>query len=193
MNRKWFNFTTRDLVVIAILIAVSGVFQFAWSYLVFQAQVLGPFRLAFSSLGFMFWSFLAIYLVRKPGSATLVKGLGAVIEVLLGNPFGPVAIFYGAVEGLGVDIAFWLFRGQWNLNMMIVGALIAHALAGPVDVYRDAIPIQLDALVTYFTPGVIGKIWNTWIASLIISAMSRVGIKPIAQGQDNAVTRNDSQ
>jgi len=175
-SRRWFDFTTRDLAVIAVMIAGTGAFQFAWSHLVFQAQVLGPFANAFTSLGFMFWSFLAVYLVPKPGSATLVKGIGAVVEVLLGNPYGPVAIFYGAVEGLGVDLAFWLFRRQWGLNMMIVGALFAHFLAGPVDVYRDAVPLRLDALVTYFTPGVLGKVWTSWLSSLIIAALSRAGI-----------------
>jgi len=161
---KWFDFNTRDLVYMAILIAAAGVFQTFWAHLVFQAQVLGPFRGLFASFGFNVVSFLVLYLVRKPGAATIVKTVAGVIELLLGNPVGPVVIFYGLAEGIAADIAFVLFNQKITLQMIIAGSLLAWLIAAPVDAYRDAVPLTVEGLATYFGPGGVSKVWiSLWV------------------------------
>jgi ABC-type thiamin/hydroxymethylpyrimidine transport system permease subunit len=170
------KFTTRDLVIVAILIAIGGVFQVLWAHLLFQIKILGPFSSLFTNVGFMVWGYIALYFVRKPGAATLVKGLGAVIEVLLGNPVGPIAIAYGTLEGVAVDLSFLLFRKKLSINMMIIGALFSQIINGPIDVIRDAVPITFMAIATYFAPGIAGTVFTGWFSSVIINAIRKIGL-----------------
>lgn len=171
-------FSTRDLVVMAVLIAISGPFQFIWAHFVFNIGVLGPFTALFANAGFMVWCYIALYFVPKAGAATLVKFVGAIIEVMLGNPVGPVAIAYGAIEGIAVDAAFLLFRRKMTINMFIVGALFSQALTAPIDFVRDAVPFQLLAMVTYWAPGIAGTVFTGWFSSVILSGLQKAGIKP---------------
>ncbi len=178
---RWFNFTTRDLVLVAVLIAATGVFQTVWADFILGLKVLGPLEAFIGSYGFNIAAFVVIYLIPKPGSATLVKTFSGVIELMLGNPVGPVVIFYDFVEGFGIDIAYVLFGRKLSLNMMIIGSLIAWVLAAPVDAYRDAVPLTFPALAAYFGPGGVGKVWISWLCYLTIEAMKRAGIKPLAE------------
>lgn len=171
--KNWFRFTTRDLVLIAILIALGGIFQFIWAHLVFQAQFLGPFNPFFASFGFNIWSFLPIYLIQKPGSSTIAKGFASVIELMLGNPVGPIVIFYGMAEGFAADLAFVLFKQKFTLNMVIIGSLLAHFITLPVDMYRDSIPFQLKAVLTYTGPSIIGKVWVSWLVWLALNLINK--------------------
>lgn len=178
---KWFDFsfTTRDIVVMAIFVAVGSVFQVLWAHLVFQAQVLGPFTNLFASYGFNLLSFLVLYLIRKPGSATIVKLFAGILEVLLGSPVGLVAIFYSIVEGLAADIAYVLFKGNFSLTMIITGSIIAWIIDAPIDAYRDAVPLTLNGLVAYFGPGGMGKVWISLWIYLTLEALKKAGIKPL--------------
>ncbi len=176
-----FNFTTRDIVIMAILVAVGSVFQVLWAYLVFTAQMLGPFTNLFASFGFNLISFLVLYLIRKPGSATIVKLFAGILEVLMGSPVGLVAIFYSVVEGLAADIAYILFKGDFSLTMIITGSIIAWIIDAPVDAYRDAVPLTLNGLVAYFGPGGAGKVWISLWIYLTLKAIMKAGIKPLSQ------------
>jgi ABC-type thiamin/hydroxymethylpyrimidine transport system permease subunit len=180
----WFNFSTRDIVVMAVLVALTGVFQTFWAHLVFQAQVLGPFRNFFTAYGFNIATFIVLYLLRKPGSATIVKFFAAILELALGNPVGPVVLFYGFVEGFAADIAFVVFRRKINLSMIIAGSLMAWIFAAPVDAYIDAVPFTLEGLVLYFGPGGMGKVWTSLWVFWTLLAMQRAGIKPIYSGKE---------
>ena len=171
--KGWFKFSTRDLVVISILVALGGVFQVFWAHLVYQAQFLGPFNPFFAQLGFNIWSFAAIYLIRKPGASTISKGLAALIELLLGSPVGPVVIFYGLAEGFGADLAYVLFKRRFTLNMVIVGSLLAHFITLPVDMNIDKIPFQLNAVLAYTGPSVIGKTWISWLIWLSLNLINK--------------------
>ena len=163
-SMKWFNFTTRDIVIMALMVGIAGLFQVLWAHLVFQAQVLGPFVNLFGSFGFNLVSFLILFLIRKPGACVIVKTLSGVIEVLFGSPVGLFAIFYNLVEGLAADIVFVWFKGNFSLNMIVAGSLLAWIFAAPVDAWRDAVPLTTEGLVGYFGPGGMGKVWiSLWV------------------------------
>ena len=107
----------------------------------------------------------------------MVKGIGAVIEVLLGNPVGPVAIAYGALEGVAVDLAFLAFRQRISVEMMIVGALFSQALTAPIDFFRDRVPFQFLAMAAYWAPGVAGTVLTGYVSSLLLRLLQRAGVK----------------
>jgi ABC-type thiamin/hydroxymethylpyrimidine transport system permease subunit len=175
---KWFDFENRDLVLIATLVAVAGVFQYLWAQMVFDFQWLGPWRQFFSSWGFNVWSFLAVFLVRKRGAGTIVKTLAAVIELALGNPVGAIVIFYGFAEGFAADLAYAIFQGRITLNTIIVGALLAHFITLPYDAWNDAIKFGWTPMLTYTGPAIIGKVWTSWLVFLTLRLINQSGILP---------------
>jgi len=178
------KFTNRDLVIMAIIIAISGPFQLLWAHLCFNLKFLGPITPLFGNAGFMIWCYVALYFVPKTGAATIVKTIGAVIEVIGGNPVGLIAIAYGAIEGIAVDLAFLAFRRKMTINMMIVGALFSQGLTAPIDFIRDAVPFQFIAMLTYWSPGVAGTVFTGWISSVVINGLRKAGIwnKQAAKG-----------
>ena len=180
-SMKWFNFTTRDIVIMALMVGIAGLFQVLWAHLVFQAQVLGPFVNLFGSFGFNLVSFLILFRIRKPGACVIVKTLSGVIEVLFGSPVGLFAIFYNLVEGLAADIVFVWFKGNFSLNMIVAGSLLAWIFAAPVDAWRDAVPLTTEGLVGYFGPGGMGKVWiSLWVYWALL-AVKKAGIKPLSE------------
>jgi energy-coupling factor transport system substrate-specific component len=48
----------------------------------------------------------AIYVIRKPGVGIVAEMLAALLEVLMGNMFGPRVFVTGFVQGLGSEIGF---------------------------------------------------------------------------------------
>ncbi|NMB70297.1 ECF transporter S component [candidate division WWE3 bacterium] len=182
MNKqRWFSFTTRELVAMAILVAAAGVIQVLWAQMVYNLQWLGPFSNLFGSFGFNIVSFGVLYLVRKPGAATVVKLLAGVIELAMGSPVGPVVIFYNLVEGFAADLAFVLFKGDFSFMMVTVGSILAWLFAAPVDAYRDAVPMTLSGIVGYFGPGGMGKVWISLWVYLALLGLKKAGVKPITK------------
>ncbi len=179
LSRIFPQYTTRELVLIAVLIAVTGVFQVAWAWFVFTAKALGPFADLFNAFGFNVCTFLVLYLIRKPGTATIVKTGAAVIELLMGSPVGWAVIYYGFVEGLGADIAYVMFKEKFTLSMIITGSLLAWIFAAPVDAYRDAVPLTMPALIAYFGPGGVSKVWNSLLVFWAILGVQKANIKPL--------------
>lgn len=108
------SYTTRDIVVMAMLIAVGGVFKAYWG----QARLLleslfGPYAVFVIGPGFYMWGVLACILVRKPLSGTISMVLGGVVEILAGNPFGLPVLLFNFWEGFGPDVAYQgIFRGK---------------------------------------------------------------------------------
>ena len=69
---------------------------------------------------------IAAYIIRKPGAAFFGETIAAVIETLLGNPFGVAhALLIGMAQGLGAEIGFAVFAyRKWNLlTVTLAGAL----------------------------------------------------------------------
>ncbi len=121
------NYTTYDIMVMAVLIATGGIFKAYWAQLRMVIEsFLGPFGSFIIGPGFYFWAILACHLVRKPGSGTISMVLGGVVEVLAGNPFGIPVLLFNFWEGLGPDIAYGIFRfKKYNLPVAILGGLLA--------------------------------------------------------------------
>ena len=101
-NVKW---RVVDIVVAAIVAVASGVIFWAWDFLYAVPPAL---------------------FIRKPGAAFFGETIAAVIETLLGNPFGVAhALLIGMAQGLGAEIGFAVFAyRKWNLlTVTLAGAL----------------------------------------------------------------------
>jgi energy-coupling factor transport system permease protein len=119
------KFTTRDILLIAVLAAIGGVAKVftAQGYVLMAA--FGPYGSAIWSALFFIWPIIAAFVVRKPGAATISMLLGGVIELLAGSPIGVIVLYSNLVEGLGADIGFliWRYLKFGILQHMVAGLL----------------------------------------------------------------------
>ena len=104
------NWKLKDVLMIAVCAVLFGVIFLGATYAGGMLYgILAPFGLA--SLGYEFFygiyflgGAFALYVMRKPGAGIIAEILGAVIETLLGNFFGPIIILSGFVQGFGFEL-----------------------------------------------------------------------------------------
>ena len=122
-----FQYTTRDIVIIAVIAAIAGVVNTGMGNLWYLANTsLGPLGGAILQGSFMWAYILVVWLVRKPGAAIFLGLIETAVEVLLGNASGIGTLGWGLTQGLGVEIVMAISGYQ---NYSIWAALAAGAAA----------------------------------------------------------------
>lgn len=127
-----FNWKLKDVIMVCIF---SVVFSFIYLWAVyaanFLATVLAPFGLApyayeiFFGVWFMASTFVP-YIIQRAGVATISEVLSAVIEVIMGNMFGPIVILSGIIQGLGPELVFAKKNYKdFSLKNMCLAAVMA--------------------------------------------------------------------
>ena len=112
MKEKKNTWQLNEIILIALICIVFGVVYLGAVYgASFISAALAATGL--SQLGneilFGVWfmaATLAGYILQKPGVAVVAEVIAAVIEVLLGNWFGPMVIVAGIIQGAGAEIVF---------------------------------------------------------------------------------------
>jgi len=135
-SNKW---RVVDIVVAAIVAVASGVIFWAWDFI--YAVPTGLFENLTPGLGGLFhfmWLFagpLVGIIIRKPGAAFFGETVAAVIEALLGNPFGVAhALLIGMAQGLGAEIGFAVFRyRKWNIASTTLAGTLTGLCNGGYD------------------------------------------------------------
>ena len=129
MEKKTNSWKLKEIILAAMICIVFGVVYLAGVYLSsFIATALTPVGL--SPLGneivFGVWfmaATLAGYILQKPGAAIISEVIAAVIEVLLGNWFGPMVIVAGIIQGAGAELVFAAYRyKKFNGGVMYLAA-----------------------------------------------------------------------
>jgi energy-coupling factor transport system substrate-specific component len=130
----------REVILVGIVSVVFGVVYLAAVYLgIFISTLLIPFGLAplanepIYGIWFMASTFIA-YFVRKPGAAILTEVLAALLEVMMGNMYGPLVLVSGTVQGLGAELVFFA-TGYKNYSLKVMtlagmGAAVASFIIG---------------------------------------------------------------
>jgi energy-coupling factor transport system permease protein len=99
-----FKYTTRDIVIIAVIAAIAGVVNAGVGNVWALANTsMGPLGGALLQGSFMWGYVLVMWLVRKPGAAILLGIIETTVEVLLGNPSGIGTLGWGLFQGLGIE------------------------------------------------------------------------------------------
>jgi len=129
MNKFWsgwnFNYTTRDIVIIAVIAAIAGVVNTGTGNIWYLANSsLGPLGGALLQGSFMWAYILVVWLVRKPGAALFLGLIETTVEVLLGNASGIGTLGWGVTQGLGVEIVMAISGYQ---NYSLLAAIAAGA------------------------------------------------------------------
>lgn len=113
---KQLEWKLQDIIMIGMLSVVLSVVYLGAVYLAsFLSTIFTPFGLAplGYELVFGIWlmaATLGAYIIQKPTVAIVAEVLTAVIEVLLGNWFGPMVIVSGIVQGFGAEAVFAGFK-----------------------------------------------------------------------------------
>lgn len=97
------QFSVRQLVIIAVLAAVSGIVYTGLGQIWLAASsAFGPLGGALIGL-FQFGHVLAFALLRRPGVAFATSVLSTVVQALIGDPTGILVIGWGVAHGLGCE------------------------------------------------------------------------------------------
>jgi energy-coupling factor transport system substrate-specific component len=100
-----FGFTNRDLILMAVIAAISAVVNTGTGILWNSANAAaGPLAGAALQGAFMWAYILTFFLVRRPGAMLMVGILDTTLEVFLGNPAGVATIGWGISQGLAAEV-----------------------------------------------------------------------------------------
>lgn len=120
----------KDIIMVAILGLVFAAVYMAVFHLGLAIQaVLTPFGLGDLAFEFVYgiWfmaATLAAYIIRKPTVAFAAEVLASVMELFMGNAGGIRVVITGAVQGLGSEAGFALFRyKRYDLLSMCVSGM----------------------------------------------------------------------
>ncbi len=117
--------STRDVIVTAAAAVVLGIAQLAFGPLYTTLSgALGPIWVMLF-LGFYYLPGIVLGLIiRKPGAALGGSVAAALVQVILGSPFGILALAAGASQGAGAELVFALFRyRRWSFPVLALAAV----------------------------------------------------------------------
>jgi energy-coupling factor transport system substrate-specific component len=179
------SYTTRDVVVMAALIAIGGVAKAYWGQLrlVLEAAI-GPYSEFVVGPGFYIWAIIACNLIRKPLSGTISMTIGSAVEILAGTPFGLPVFLFNFWEGFGPDIAYnFIFRNKrYDLLVAIIGGILSADLGLVYGwFYFGFSQLPILAFIVYVVEVTLSGVAAGIIGYLIVKALERIGVKPPAR------------
>lgn len=126
----------KDILMVAITAVLFGVVYLGAVYAgAALTGILTPMGLGilgyepFYGIWFMAAVF-ATYIIQKPGVGIIAEMLAALIEVLLGNFFGPIVFISGFIQGLGSEIGFAAFGyKKYTLKTTLLSAASCTVLS----------------------------------------------------------------
>lgn len=135
-----YNWKLKDIIMVGIISVIFGVIYLgAVHFGVLLGAALTPFGLSVlaNEIIFGIWfmaSIVAAYIIQKPGVAIVSEMLAALIEVFLGNFYGPIIFVSGFLQGLGAELGFAVFRykrfDRVSIYLGAIGACILSFIWG---------------------------------------------------------------
>jgi energy-coupling factor transport system permease protein len=175
-----FKYSTRDIVIIAVIAAIAGVINTGVGNLWYLANSsLGPMGGALLQGSFMWAYVLVMFLVRKPGAALFLGVIETAVEVLLGNASGIGTLGWGITQGLGVE-AVMAITGYQSFNLWT--ALAAGASASQFGTVWTAVlfgwdPASASAVWTAIPINIVsGVVFSGLLGFYLAQGLARTGL-----------------
>lgn len=172
-----FNWKLKDVIMVSIFSVIfSFIYLGAVYFANFLATILAPFGLAPFAYEILFgvWfmaSTFVPYIVQRSGVAVVSEVLSALIEVIMGNMFGPIVILSGIIQGMGPELVFAKnkYRNFSMMNMCLAAAVLFC--------WQGAIYLFAGFLSAFLSPALLTEI--SIIGGILIasSGISILGIK----------------
>lgn len=174
-NRGW---TTRDIMVTAIISIALGVLYIPITYLI---AWLTPFIFIVAIvIGIYFWPIIMVaYLIRKPGAA-LFSALVSFIVLVPFTPYGITVLMMAVVIGLPIEAALVVGRYKFRLwSLMLAGAVtgIIYVL-GQFVVWGLVNVSPMLQLVIFIEAIISGMILGGLLAKWIGDTVIKTGVVP---------------
>ncbi|MDY6874306.1 MAG: ECF transporter S component [Chloroflexota bacterium] len=185
INQKYY-FSTRDLLIMAVLAALGGV---ASTYINTLSDavnaILGfPGASQWAAGLHVIWIVLAMAITGKPGTGTLTGILKGAVELMSGNSHGIIILLVDLVAGLLVDFGFLIFRNKRNIWPYLVAGGLASASNLLVFQIFATLPSNILAvtaiLVLFVVAFASGILFSGLIPSLIINTLAKANVIRIA-------------
>jgi Predicted membrane protein len=138
--KKIYKWQLKDIIMVAILSMFFAVIYLGTVYFASTLRLfLTPFGLApfANEIVFGIWftvSTLSAYIIQKPGVAIVSEMLAALLEVLMGNFYGPIVFVSGFIQGVGAEAGFAVFRykrfDMKSMSLAAVGSCVTSFIWG---------------------------------------------------------------
>ena len=185
MEKKSFSWKLKDV----LLIAIAGVlFSFLYLGTVYVGSAISA-ALTPKGLGVLGWeplygiyfmaSTFAILIIQEPGVGIVAEVIASVLEVLMGNSFGPSVILNGIIQGLGVEVAFAIFRyKRFDWTPTIISAFTVTAASYIYDciAYQYYLNPVWMILVQILIRLVSAIIFTSVITKLLCNGLAKAGV-----------------
>jgi len=182
MGDEW---KLKDILFVTITAILFGVVFLSATYMGgILFGVLSPFGLGslgyepFYGIYFMAASF-SLYVLRKPGSGLFAEMLGAIIECLLGNYFGPIIILSGFVQGFGFEAFIALSRyRKFDRLTMAISAITCSVLTLMYNLVisgysKIAVPVLLLMLAVRIISAIV---FDAFITPTLANSLAKAGV-----------------
>ena len=179
------NYKLKDILMIAVCAVLFGVIFLGATYAGGMLYgLLAPFGLAslgyepFYGIYFLGGAF-ALYVMRKPGAGIIAEILGAVIETLLGNFFGPIIILSGFVQGFGFELVIALKKyNKFDIVTLIEASVCCSVLTLIYNLIisgynKIAVPVLALMLVVRIISAII---FDAFINKSVGDKLARAGV-----------------
>ena len=179
------NYKLKDVLMIAVCAVLFGVIFLGATYAGGMLYgLLAPFGLAslgyepFYGIYFLGGAF-ALYVMRKPGAGIIAEILGAVIETLLGNFFGPIIILSGFVQGFGFELVIALKKyNKFDIVTLIEASVCCSVLTLIYNLIisgynKIAVPVLALMLVVRIISAII---FDAFINKSVGDKLARAGV-----------------
>lgn len=181
MKRKK-GLTLVDVVVTIMIAVVFAIVYRLWSPV---SDFVGLFGLQAEQLIYGMWFIagtIAALLIRKPGVAFLAEVAAASGELIAGSPYGPLLLVYGIFQGIGMEVAFALFRYKFfNMWVAALGGIFASFASLGLDYYNallsDLNTWVLTLRIVFRTVG--AAIIAGFLAAALVKALDKTGVSQL--------------
>ncbi|AMA73017.1 MULTISPECIES: ECF transporter S component [Aneurinibacillus] len=174
------NWKMREIVLAVVLSIACGVLYLGWSTLWLPISALvGPVGAEFMFGVWVVASPLVAFIVRKPGAALIAEVAAAAVEVFTGSHFGLSSLLIGILQGLGAEIAFFMFRyKKYSVPVLMlsgvlaaIGSMVYSLLANGFAYYTTGV-----LLATFGLRVISGAILGGLLAKIIAESLAKTGI-----------------
>ena len=192
MKFDWeFDWKLKDI----LMVGISGVlFSFLYLGMVYVGTALctamTPFGMGAAGyepiygIWFMAGVF-ALYVTRKPGTGVVAEMLAALLEVLMGNMFGPRVFLTGFFQGIGTEIGFAMGGyKKYDMKTVLIASVCTAVISFIWNIYTSAYYKLELWLVLFMLAGAV-------VAILPVHLVAQPGhlmAEPVVAGMEEPIT-----